>query len=263
MKSYLKFLLARNPALYSRIIRLKKRIEYDNERIVFLNAVRNGDVVCDIGANRGNYTIFLSHIVGRSGEVHGFEPVPPTFEKLSGRVNREKHFDNIHLNNMACGDKPGRATINLPGTDDGQASIARHSSGSWKGERNVSTFDCEVTTLDAYVSEKMRRPPVFLKCDVEGAEMLAMRGAQQTLSKHQPILFLEVCKDWTADFGYAPLDLFVFVKSFGYDTFYLIDDRIRKLDDPEAELAGDRLKASADLLCGVEAKHAGRMCNLF
>ena len=40
-----------------------------------------------------------------------------------------------------------------------------------------------------------------------------------------------MCGEWTRNFGYTPLDVLLFVTNFGYDVFYLIDDRgIRKID---------------------------------
>ena len=49
------------------------------EKRVYLALVREGDVVFDIGANLGHFTLLFSDLVGRRGEVHAFEPVPPTF----------------------------------------------------------------------------------------------------------------------------------------------------------------------------------------
>ncbi len=261
MREQIKFLLTRMPALYTRILRLKKRKEYDNERIVFLTAVRDGDVVFDIGANRGTYTLFLSNIVGPKGEIHAFEPVPPTFAMLSENVSKRRRFDNIKLNNSAAGESAGTITINMPDCDDGQASMARHAAGSWKEAKTISTFQCHVTTLDAYAAS-VPRAPAFVKCDVEGAELLALRGGKEMFTRHTPILMLEICKDWTRNFGYAPLDVYHFARSLGYDIFYLIDETIRLLENPESELQESKLGASADLLCGVSRSHQERLKGL-
>jgi hypothetical protein len=72
--------LARVPRLYRRLVRLRRAP--NAEKLVFLSAVRAGDTVFDVGANTGYYTVLFSHLVGRRGCVHGFEPVAPTMTYL-------------------------------------------------------------------------------------------------------------------------------------------------------------------------------------
>ncbi|MEI6234056.1 MAG: FkbM family methyltransferase [Planctomycetota bacterium] len=262
MREKVKFLLSQNPRIYDRILRLKHRKEYDNERIVFLNAIRQGDVVFDVGANRGIHTVLLSHLAGASGSVHAFEPVPTTFELLGNNLAAKKRFDNVRLNNCALGDKAGMITIHMPDGDDGQASIAKHNSGSWKDAKTIKTFECSVTTMDAYVAT-LAKPPDFIKCDVEGAELLALRGGRDTLGRHAPMLFLEVCKEWTRNFGYAPLDVLNYVRPFGYDLFYLVDDDgIRRIDKPDESLLEKNLVGSVDVLCASTKLHRVRLLDL-
>ena len=262
MREYAKFLLSQHPTIYDRILRLKHRKEYDNERIVFLNAIHPGDTVFDIGANRGIHTVLLSHLAGAKGAVHAFEPVPPTFERLSQTVAQKKRFDNVTLVNSAVSDAVGTITINMPDGDDGQASIAKHDAGSWKNAAKISTFECAVTTLDAY-TPTIPKPPDFIKCDVEGAELLTLRGGRKVLSQHAPILFLEVCPAWARNFGYAPIDILNFVKPYGYDTFFVIDDHgVRRAVDPAAALNGLSGSGSIDLLCSVSKLHRDRLINL-
>jgi FkbM family methyltransferase len=261
MREHVKFLLSQYPRIYDRMLRLKNRKEYDNERIVFLNAIRPGDTVFDVGANRGIHTVLLSHLAGPKGSVHAFEPVPPTFATLSQNVAQKKRFDNVTLVNSAVSDTVGTITINMPDSDDGQASIAKHDAGSWKSAAKISTFDCAVTTLDAYTA-KIPKPPDFIKCDVEGAELLTLRGGRDVLGRHAPILFLEICKEWTRNFNYAPIDVLNFVKPFGYDTFYVIDDGIRRAVDPAAELNENTIAGSIDLLCSISKLHRDRLIDL-
>ncbi|HLX61277.1 MAG TPA: FkbM family methyltransferase [Planctomycetota bacterium] len=261
MREAIKFFLSRHPRLYERILRFKKRKEYDNERIVFLNAICDGDTVFDVGANRGIHTVLLSHLAGAKGSVHAFEPVPATFALLSARVAAQKRFDNVRLNNFALSDRDGTVTIHMPGNDDGQASMARHGAGSWAAAASVTSFDCKTVTLDAYVAS-IALEPDFIKCDVEGAELLVLRGGQGTLAR-QPVLFLEVCAEWTRNFGYTPRDVLNFVKPHGYDLFFLIDESgIRRVSNAGEALDEKNLSGSADLLCAVSALHGGRLKRL-
>jgi predicted methyltransferase len=72
--------LARRPRLYSELLRTLGRGSL--EKRTFLRAIRSGDVVIDVGANEGYFTLLFSDIVGATGEVHAFEPAEPTFNVL-------------------------------------------------------------------------------------------------------------------------------------------------------------------------------------
>ena len=76
-------LLARHPRLYSRVIASARPGSV--EKKVFLQVIREGDVVVDVGANDGYFTLLFSDIVGANGAVHAFEPVTPTFDRLVKR----------------------------------------------------------------------------------------------------------------------------------------------------------------------------------
>lgn len=187
MKEQLNYLLSRRPKVYESILRFRDKTNL--EKLVFLNLVRNGDVVFDVGANRGYYTLLYSHLVGKKGQVHAFEPVPPTFDLLSSKIAACKRFDNVILNKAAVADMADTLPLYMPGEDDGQASLKKHSSGSWKNAEQVRAFECQAVRLDDYIAEKKIRRLDFIKCDVEGAELLVLRGVTQTLSKFTPSFF--------------------------------------------------------------------------
>ena len=120
-RSTAEFLLARRPALYDALLRL--RPGHDLDKRVFLRLVREGDVVFDVGANLGLYTLLFSHRTGRTGQVHAFEPAPPTFQALLCNLDREGRFRNVVANGVAVGAAAGTASLYLPGDDHGQASL--------------------------------------------------------------------------------------------------------------------------------------------
>ncbi len=217
MKHILNYLLARQPALYRMVLRAIKSTNV--EKMTFLHLINDGDVVFDIGANRGDFTLLFSHIVGSKGAVHAFEPVPPTFKELSLRTRSECRFQNVSLNNCALGESAGRFQIQVPAGDFGQASLKNHAVASWS-KPGRDTFDCNVSTLDAYVTEKKLDRLDFLKIDIEGAELPALRGGQHTLSRFRPIIHCEYFSKWTEAFGYAFTDVMSFLQSCGYSHFY-------------------------------------------
>ena len=59
----------------------------------------------------------------------------------------------------------------------------------------------------------------FVKCDIEGAELLALRGMAKTLKEYQPAILMEVMPEWMKSFGHTTDDLIVFLKGCGYNSF--------------------------------------------
>ena len=260
IKEIANFLFARMPKLYAILLKLRKN--YNREKVLFLQLVKDGDVVCDIGANKGYYTLLFSHIVGKNGKVHAFEPGPQAFKDLSYLLSEKKRYKNVYLNNDAVGDINGRVTLHVPDNDDGQASITAHSCGSWKGVKQITDYDCNIIRLDDYAEDKIRQRLNFIKCDVEGAELLVLKGAEETIAKYSPIIYLEVYYRWTKDFGYYPADIVKFLKSYNYSSFYLIDKYVYKLNHPEIELSPDQFSRSANLVCTVPSIHDMKICKL-
>jgi FkbM family methyltransferase len=256
--AYLDYLLAQTPGFYAWLAGRRRRPNL--EKIVFLNVVRPGDVVLDVGANLGYYTLLFSHLAGARGKVHAFEPVPPTFTRLAARVARGRRSDNVVLNPCALAETAGPVSLFVPGGDLGQASLARHAAGSWRGADSgeISDHACSAVTLDGYAAGL---PALnFLKCDVEGAELSVLRGGEAALRRFAPLLLVEVCPDWTAAFSYEPADLARFLAGLGYDRFLLAGETLRPLADAAGELAA--LQGSANLLCAVAARHGQRLARL-
>jgi FkbM family methyltransferase len=259
LRSLLERSLTRLPGLYARLI--ARRREPNLEKIVFLSLVRRGDTVIDIGANTGYYTLLFSHLVGVRGSVHAFEPVPPTFARLQAYMQRAGP-GNVVLNNQALADEEKETALYLPGGDHGQAALTAHTFGSWTAEASVQTYPCRATTLDAYVATREVGALSFVKCDVEGAELLVLRGARQAIHRFNPLLFLEVSRHWTADFSYEPADIARFLQDLGYSRFFLVTDKLLPLSELPRDLDVRRLPDSANLLCAHDRHHGQRLTRL-
>ena len=253
MHPVLDFGLAQVPGLYARLVALRRPPNV--EKIVFLRLVRRGDVVLDIGANAGYYTLLFSHLAGPQGRVHAFEPVAQTFAILSRQVQRNRGSDNVVLNQCALADRAGDVSLLVPERDLGQAALARHHAGPWRYAGSIEPHSSRAITLDEYAAGLQALD--FLKCDVEGAERLVLQGGEATLRRFRPLLFLEVCPDWTASFGYEPVETLPFLAAFGYSRFYLAGEELHLLSRPESALA--KLRGSANLLCAIPDLHAARL----
>jgi FkbM family methyltransferase len=258
MKAWLDLVLARMPRLYGGFLRASRPVERDRRTLLAL--VRRRDVVLDVGANAGTYTVLLSNLVGRRGRVHAFEPVPPTFAALAARVARQRCFDNVALNDCALAASDGPLRLYVPGTDFDQAAIAYHDTGSWQHADEVVSYTSRATTLDAYLAAHGDALPAFMKCAVEGAELRVLEGAAATLRRAAPLLQLAINPDWTRNLGYRPPDLVRFLTGYGYSRFYLMSEAPHLLADPLRELAG--LRGAASLVCAVAGRHDDRLRRL-
>jgi FkbM family methyltransferase len=249
--------LTRFPALYAALLR--RRPGHDFDRWLFLRLVRRGDTVFDVGANLGVYSLLFSRLVGRRGQVHAFEPGPPTFAGLGRHLEREGPCRNLTANHLAVGAAAGTATLYLPGDDHGQASLSRQTTGSWPTAPAVAEFAVPMTTLDAYAAARTPGPVHLIKIDVEGAELGVLQGGARLLARDHPLLHLEVSYGWARAFGYGPAEVVAFLAGLGYSAFYRLHGDVRLLRDPAAELADLNAGGSANLLCAVPELHGERL----
>jgi hypothetical protein len=100
------------------------------------------------------------------------------------------------------------------------------------------------------LSRNLQRFPYKIdlqKCHVEGAELLVLRGAESTLQRFRPKVFLEVDERWTSSHGWAPKDVIDFLRSVGYKHFYC--------NEPETEsIEEERFSGSALLSTWEEVR---------
>ena len=149
--------------------------------------VRPGAVVYDIGSNVGFLAMIAARLVGPSGRVLAFEPLPENFERLKHNAGLN-HFDNIQAFNLALADYDGAASfLTSRECTWGKLASVQGTVGAESGRREVN-----VACLDS-IAERERLPaPDLIKIDVEGAEVEVLEGAKMTIQKSRPILMIEL-----------------------------------------------------------------------
>ena len=192
---------------------LLKRRNPDINKLAWISLLNRGQVVLDIGANRGNYTSFFARKVGPKGRVYAFEPVPETCDELRIRC---LNLDNVCVYQVGLSDVCGPATIHIPGNDFAQASLEIQTDGSWAKGDMVRHIAIDLRTLDSWVREVGLERIDFIKIDVEGAEMRFLRGARDTLQTFGPALYMEIERRWQQSFGTTPSDVIKFLGDLGY-----------------------------------------------
>lgn len=155
--------------------------------------IKAGDFVVDVGANIGVYTKFLSHWVGKFGQIYSIEPVPETFDILTANVKRLQ-MKNVKPINCAISESDGTVSMVIPFDDRGienhyEARIISTSLDRLQGQLKVESI-----SLDSLLSD-VAHPVTFIKIDTEGYELHCIKGCLKTLDKWKPSLLVEISSD--------------------------------------------------------------------
>ncbi|HEX5707829.1 MAG TPA: FkbM family methyltransferase [Pyrinomonadaceae bacterium] len=146
--------------------------------------VRPGQVVADVGANLGYYTVRFSRLVGPQGHVHAFEPSPRYRARLQDHLRRNDCERNVTVSEFALSDREGEE--HLYG-DDVSASI------HWVHDARRPSIEetIRLKTLDAYAREADFARLDFVKVDIDGHEPRFVAGAAETLRRFRPAILME------------------------------------------------------------------------
>ena len=151
-----------------------------------LRFLKKGNVVIDVGAHVGFYSMLASALVGEEGQVHSFEPTPWTFDLLMQNTNK---LSNIVLNNNAASDRKDSIPFKDYGPGYGAYNTA-HKNGSILNKK-AKTIIIKTIALDDYCEDKNIRPD-FIKLDAEGHEYAILNGMNRLFEKTRPLVALEV-----------------------------------------------------------------------
>jgi FkbM family methyltransferase len=169
---------------------------------------RPGAVFIDIGANVGTFSVRLAHDVDDLGVVIAVEPVAHTCSLL--RKNAMRNSPDIQVHHAAIGEASGEIQVTSEQGTGNHIVLP--------GEM-LSAESITLRTVDDLVDEHRLDRVDIIKCDVEGAELSALRGAAWTLSRFGPHLIVEIEQRWTERYGYDASDVFAFLAGAGYETF--------------------------------------------
>lgn len=129
--------------------------------------VRPGDVVVDVGAHIGYFTVLFARLAGDQGRVYAFEPNPETVALLRRNI-AENRLRNVIAENKAASDRDGVVNLHVSHDD----SVDHRICYTGASRRTVPV---EAVRLDAYFHDPLSRVD-FIKIDVQGAEHRALEG---------------------------------------------------------------------------------------
>lgn len=148
-------------------------------------AVNSGDTFFDIGANVGFYSSFVGPLCGKSGAVHSFEANPLLIQHLRRSADLNKGKANIIVNEVAVGSDSNKTLQLYDPERIGGSSLYKL---QWLNA--ASSVTVPLTTIDEYRRANNIKRLDVVKIDIEGAELDAFRGMEQTFAECPPWLIL-------------------------------------------------------------------------
>lgn len=184
----------------------------------------NALCILDVGANIGLYAIRFAKRLPRA-QVYAFEPMPISHTFLQRNVAANSVGDRVSCFNYGLSETSGTVDFYVSPASGTNASLLNVAAAQ-DAHRVVGL----TLTMDQWTANQ-KVVPDFIKCDVEGAELLVFRGANNTLSQHRPIVFSELLRKWSKPFGYHPNDMLGFFAQLGYTCFAVGDAGVHQISE--------------------------------
>jgi FkbM family methyltransferase len=173
------------------------------ESHLFSRMIRRGWTVFDVGSNVGQYALLASTLVGETGSVHAFEPVPGNFERARHHLVLNQ-LQNVSLHRIAAWRESKNVELGLAAEhvdNDGAYSVGSASSSA------VAPVNAQALALDDYVDQRQIARVDLIKMDIEGAELAALQGLVRTLRRHRPVILIEINRRACVRMGYEPVEI--------------------------------------------------------
>jgi FkbM family methyltransferase len=195
--------------------------------------IRDGDVLLDVGANIGWYSLVLDRIAGEArADIYAFEPDPENYVLL-GENRALNVAQRVHPVQLGVSDRTGTFELHrFGGSNRGRHSMLPIHEGG--------TIEIRTITLDEFWAQEElgERIPRFLKMDIEGFELAALHGAEGVLARC-PFVMLEYSPRYMRAAGIEPSGLLDFMTGQGYTPAVLRDGALAPVTREEL-LASDR-----------------------
>jgi len=194
---------------------------FENEVLkLFDKLLKTNDIVFDVGANVGLFSLLAANRLKDKVKVYAFEPSDYPFDKIRRNISLNK-FKSINTNNIGLWDHKGFVKFHLC-IDEAYNSIGTNPQSEIKSSINIP-----VTTIDDFCQEKNITKIDILKIDSEGAEFQILNGAKRLISSLSiPIIICEYNREVISGYPYTLLDLENFLRGSNYELFEIKKNRL-------------------------------------
>ena len=186
--------------------------------------VKKGDVVLDIGANIGYFTLIFAKLVGEEGKVFSFEPDPTNFALLKKNI-KINGYKNIIPIQKAVSNKTSKIKLHLS-----KSNYANHT--IYDKKHNHKSIDVNVIKLDDYFNTYKGKID-FVKIDTEGVEEKVIKGMPNILNKNKNLKILS--EFWVHGMDQAGIKPENFLKSLIKHNFemYKVNEKLEQTNIKE------------------------------
>ena len=174
------------------------------------NVIHKNDVVIDVGANIGRWSLFVAHLY-KTQMIYAFEPFQETFMKLQKNISLNQQF-KIQTVNQAVSDSEGKIAMSVRdcfNTGMNQINLA-------SPDKNLSAvrldFFCEINNI-----QKID----VIKIDVEGFEMNVLKGSENLIKQWHPKIICEIDDFLLSQNKTTPTNIFNFLQGLNYQIYQL------------------------------------------
>lgn len=171
-------------------------------------------MIVDVGAQTGLYSLYARFLP--ECRFYAFEPFHETYTILCENL-KENGIENVKTFPYALGSKEEKKHLHIPdhlGLNTFGNTPQRFD--SWKD------VEVEVKCLDDILKDETAFD--FMKCDVEGWEYHVLKGAEESIQKWKPELFIEVCDRNLKQCEIKKEDLYDYLHFLGYKQKNVVDD---------------------------------------
>ncbi|MDI9337857.1 MAG: FkbM family methyltransferase [Alphaproteobacteria bacterium] len=180
---------------------------------IIYNLTNDNSTIIDIGANIGWYSIHLANSYPNA-KIYAIEALPDTFQHFKLNADLNTKNNNLFLHNIALSNKKTELTFFYDPSQKGASS-----SENIMNNDTLTKVKVEAIPLDDFISKNNISQLDFVKCDVEGAELLVFQGGINTIKKFKPIIFTEMLRKWSAKFNYHPNDIIKLFNDLNYSCY--------------------------------------------
>jgi FkbM family methyltransferase len=175
--------------------------------------LRPGDTFLDVGANIGYLSAVGAGLVGTSGQVHSFEPIPVYFRRLQRLAELNPNY-TIVANPCAAGDREGTAQADIS-IEPGENTLVPNFTNK---ELVKDRIDVSVIRLDDYIETKRLTKIVLIKIDTEGFELPVLLGLQKFFERAErlPAILCEIDPRAYTPLGHKATDFPAYMSRYGY-----------------------------------------------
>ena len=184
--------------------------QYEPDSVRFIRKVLRAGMTCiDAGAQTGFFTCLMASIVGETGMVHAFEPMPASYELLVKNVQENRFDAPVRTYQLACSSSESQLEASQVG--------GMYVAGAVDGCQRV-------TMTAARVDDIVDDAVDLIKIDVEGHEPAAIEGMRHLIARSHPVIVSECNEYWLQSCSGTNSRAYVaLLNTFGYHVFDISD----------------------------------------